>query len=243
MKCYCYETDSAFIFCVEDVANAQLEDVIQNKAWKKTNDKFLMSFPQNVFSNEREKELISNNFSRLGQTIFESSLSGVEWEKPLVMLAQKFNDNGIEWYIVGSICDTLRGINVTPSDIDIVVRTKDYYKAKDICYLNFPDSVIAPFMGNQDPNYFVSPLKYFGRLLLAGAMIEIAADEIWDLESRHPEHKKTVWARYEHSEYEKFLWRGYNLYLETIQHRYQIEKARNRKDKIKVIEEYMNCTK
>ncbi|MCL2079824.1 MAG: hypothetical protein FWH17_08300 [Oscillospiraceae bacterium] len=239
MECYCYETDSSFVFCVEDVENAQLEDVIQHKAWKKTDGKFLMSFPQNVFSNQDEKELISSNFSRLGQAIFESSLSGIEWETPLEMLAQKFNDNGIEWYIVGSICDTLRGINVTPSDIDIVVLTKDYCKAKDVCYLEFSDSIIAPFMGNQDPNYFVSPLKYFGRLFLAGAMIEVAADEIWDLKSRHPEHKKTVWAHYENSEYEKIMWRGHSLYLETLQHRYQIEKARNRKDRIRAIEAYM----
>jgi hypothetical protein len=240
MKCYCYETDSAFVFCVEDVENAQLEDVIQHKAWKKTDDKFLMLFPLNAFSNQREKELISGNFSRLGQAIFESSLSGVEWEKPLEMVAQKLNENGIEWYIVGSVCDALRGINVTPSDIDIVILTRDYCKAKDACYLNFPDSVIAPFMGNQDPKYFVSPLKYFGRLFLAEAMIEVAADEIWDLESRHAERKKAVWRDYEHSEYEKIVWRGHNIYLESFQHRYQIEKTRNREDRIKAFEEYMN---
>ena len=35
MKCYCYEADSKLIFCVEDVENAQLEDVIQHMAWKK----------------------------------------------------------------------------------------------------------------------------------------------------------------------------------------------------------------
>ena len=39
--------------------------------------------------------------------------------------------------------------------------------------------------------YFINPLKYFGRMFLAGAMIEITADEIWDLESRQPEQKKT----------------------------------------------------
>jgi hypothetical protein len=80
MKCYCYETDSAFVFCVEDIENAQLEDVIQHMAWEKTGAKFHMSFPQNVFTNQREKELISSNFSRLGQAMFESSLSGFDWE-------------------------------------------------------------------------------------------------------------------------------------------------------------------
>ena len=239
MKCHCYETDSAVVFCVEYVENAQFEDIIQHKGWKKSNNKFLMSFPEDVFSNQREKELISNNFDRLGQRVFESSLSGIEWEKPLELLAQKFNENGIEWYIVGSVCDTLRGISVMPSDIDIVVHTKDYYKAKDVCYFNFTDSIIAPFMENQDPKYFISALKYFGRMFLFGAMIEVASDEVWDMESRQPEHKTSVWRSYEYSEYEKIVWRGHNIYLESLQHRYQIEKARNRTDRIKAFEEHM----
>jgi len=253
MKCYCYETDSAFIFCAEDIENAQLEDIIQHMAWRKTDDKFLLSYPQSAFSDQREKELVSSNFSRLGQVMFESLLSGIDWKTPLEMLAQKFNENGIEWYIVGSAGDALRGVDVKPFDIDIVVHTRDYYKAKDICYLNFPDSVIAPFTGSEDISpskyfdnplqYFINPLTYFGRLFLAGAMIEVAADEIWDLESRQPEHKKTMWRGYEQSEYEKIMWRGCSIYLESIQHRYQIEIARNRGDRIKAFEEYMNRTK
>ena len=239
MHCHCYETDSAFVLCCEDVGSAQLEAVIQDKAWLKADGKFLMSFPKDVFSNQHEKALISSNFSRLGPVLFESSLSGIEWEKPLEMLAQTFDENGIEWYVVGSVCDTLRGINVKPSDIDIVIHTRDYYKAKDVCYRNFPDSIIAPFMGNQDPAYFVAALRYFGRMFLAGAMVEIAADEIWDLESRHPEHKKAVWAHYGHSEYVKIMWRGHAIYVESLQHRYQIEKARNRVDRVRVMEECM----
>ena len=239
MRCYCYETDSVFVFCVEDVEDARLEEAIKLKAWEKIGDKFLMSFPLNVFSNQSEKELISGNFIRLGQAIFNTCLTGIEWEKPLEVIAQKFNENGIEWYIVGSVCDTLRGIKVKPSDIDIVVLTRDYFKAKDICYLNFHDSVIAPFMGNQDPNYFVSPLKYFGRLFIEGALIEVAADEIWDLESRRLESKKAVWRGYEYSGYEKMMWRGHSLYVESLQHRYQIEIARNREDRVKAFEEYV----
>ena len=232
MKCYCYETDSAFIFCVEDVENTQLEDVIQHMAWKKTNGKFLVSYTHNAFSNQREKELISNNFSRLGQTMFESPLLGFDWKKPLEILAQKFNENGIEWYIVGSIGDALRGVNVKPGDIDIVVRTTDYYKVKDICYFNFPDSIIMPFAENEN----INPLKYFGRLFLAGAMIEVAADETWNLESR----QQGFWGFSNLiSKYEKVTWNGYDLYLESLQLRHKIEIARNREDRIKAFNEYM----
>lgn len=252
LKCYCYETDTAFNFCVEDVENALLEDAVQHMAWRKTGGKFLLSYPQSVFSDQREKELVSSNFSRLGQAMFESLLSGMDWKTPLEMLAQKFNEKKIEWYIVGSAGDALRGVDIKPFDIDIVVHTRDYYKAKDICYLNFTDSVIMPFTGSEEispskffinpSGYFINPLTYFGRLFLAGAAVEVAADEIWDLESRQSERKKLMWGGYEHSGYEKIVWRGYSVYLESLQHRYQIEIARNRGDRIRAFEEYMNRT-
>lgn len=252
MKCYCNETDSQFTFCAEGVINEQLENVIQHMGWKKTDSRFIMSFPQNVFSNQREKELASNNFSRLGQVMFETLLTGIDWKTPLEILTQKFNEKGIEWYIVGSAGDALRGIDIKPFDIDIVVHTRDYYKAKDICYLNFPDSIISPFTGSEDISpskyfdnpmgYFINPLKYFGRMFLAGALVEIAADEMWNLETRELECEKSYWHNHKNAAYVKHVWHGYDLYLESLQHRYQIETARKRTDRIKAIDEYMNRT-
>jgi hypothetical protein len=153
MKCYCYETDSSFIFCVEEVKDEQLENAIQHMAWKKSDDKFLLSYPLNAFSNQQEKELISGNFNHFGQAMFESSLVGFDWKKPLDKIAQKFNENKIEWYIVGSIGDVIRGVDVQPFDIDLVVHTRDYSKAKNICYANFSDSIIAPFTDNHELFY------------------------------------------------------------------------------------------
>jgi len=235
MKCYCNETDTMFIFCVEEVKNAPLEDVIQHMAWKKDGGKFLLSYPQNAFSNQSEKELISSNFSRCGQAVFESSLSGFGWKKPLELLARTFNENKIEWYIVGSIGDLLRGVDVKPSDMDIVINTRDFFMAKDICYQNFPDSVIAPFTDNQD----TAPLRYFGRLFLAGAMVDIAADEEWNRENRQQEFR---WFKNPISGYEKTSWNGFKIYVESLQLRYQIEIARNREDRIKAFEKHLNRT-
>jgi len=244
MKCYCYETDSEFIFCVEDVEDVQLENAIQHAAWEKTDDKFVMSYQQHAFSNQSEKELIKENFARLGQAMFESLLVGFNWEEPLELLAQKFNESGIEWYIVGSICDTVRGIAVRPGDMDIVVHTRDFHKAKDICYSNFGDTIIAPF--TDIPGMFArQPLRCFGRMFLAGALVEVAADENWNFESRQPGCEKSIWRDYGciQPEYVKTAWRGNDLYLESLQHRFQIETARKRKDRIKAIKKHMKRTK
>ena len=226
MECYCYETESDFIFCVQNVKNTQLADSIQHMGWEKSNDKFLMSCPQREFSNQSEKELINKNFARLGQEMFETLLWGSNWKKPLELLAKKFNENGIEWYIVGSLSDAVRGVNVKPHDMDIVIHTRDYWKAKDICYLNFYDTVILPFAHNQ--GRFAMP--YFGRMFLAGALVEIAGNEKWNFENRQPKYEKT-------------LWNGYDVYMDSLQLRYEIEIARNREDRINAIKEYMNQKK
>jgi hypothetical protein len=223
MKCCCYETEKDFTFCVHDVENTQLEDIIQHMGFSKNDNKFLLSCPQYEISNHNEIELVSKNFSLLGQVFFESLLLGFDYKKPLELIAQKFDEKGIEWYIVGSTSDVVRGVDVKPFDMDIVVHTRDFYKAKDICYFNFPDSVILQFSDNQK----LCPLRCFGRLFLEGTLVEIAADEGWNSEKRQPP-------------YEKFTWNGYDVYIDSLQLRYQIEIGRNRIDRIKAIEEYMN---
>jgi hypothetical protein len=54
-------------------------------AWRKTDDKFLLTYPLSAFSNQQEKELVKSNFTRLGQAMFESSLMGFDWKQPLEM--------------------------------------------------------------------------------------------------------------------------------------------------------------
>ena len=233
MKCYCRETDSTFDLCVEGVESARLEEVILHMAWVKADGMFLMEFSQNAFSNQREKNMISENFSRLGQAVFESPIKGFDWEKPLETLAQAFNSNGIEWYVVGSAGDALRGVGVKPFDIDVVIHTKDYFRAKELCYQKFPDAVIAPFTEGEK----VCPLRFFGRLFMFGAMIDVAADEIWNRETRQ---KKFGGFASSVSGYEKTSWNGNELYLESLPLRYQIEIARGREGRVRAFEEYMD---
>jgi hypothetical protein len=73
-------------------------------------------------------------------------------------------------------------------------------------------------------------------MFLIGVMVEVAADEIWNLESRRQgfgSYPNTI------SEYEKVSWNGCDVYLESLQLRHQIEIARKREDRIKAIEKYI----
>lgn len=65
---------------------------------------------------EDDKKLVARNFSRLGKSMFEGSF---EWKEVLLIITLKFNDNKIEWYIIGSCCEAVLGVNINPHDIDI----------------------------------------------------------------------------------------------------------------------------
>ncbi|MHB1000765.1 MAG: nucleotidyltransferase family protein [Armatimonadota bacterium] len=217
MKCYCYKTEAELIFCVEDVETEY--EVNLHAAWfTKTDNGFTKIYPmvdkENGVESE-DKELIIRNFTRLGQSMFEGVF---DWKNVLSLLAKKFRDNEIEWYIIGSISDAVLGVDIKPHDLDIIVHTRDFFKVKRI----FSDYVVEPFVDNKG-TWLV---RYFGRLCLDGAIVDIAADEKMNLENhQHP--------------YTRTSWNGYDVIIEPLQDRYEVEIKRNRIDRIKAIETHM----
>jgi hypothetical protein len=209
MKCYCYETEDEFVLCVED-ADEKSEEIIQHAWFKKTDNRFIKPYPKEV----EDKELISRNFACFGQAMFEGAS---DWKNALSLFAQKCNENQIEWYIIGSISEAVLGVSIKPHDIDIIVHTNDFYRVKNI----FPDALVEPFVDNTG-TWIV---RYFGRLCLAGVMIDIAADDKMNLGNH---------------QYDKVSWNNYEIYIEPLQSRYQIELKRNREDRIKAIAVYLN---
>ncbi len=215
MNCYCYETETEFVFCVED-ADEKLEGNLNDAWFKKTDKGFLKIYNKDMESNgvgEEDKELVKRNFARLGQSMFEGVF---DWRNVLLSIAQKFTDGGIEWYIIGSAGDAVLGVNIEPRDIDIIVHTRDFFKARSI----FTDYIVEPFVDNKG-TWLV---QYFGRLCLGGAIVDIAADEGMNAENRR---------------YEEVSWNGYDVLIEPLSIRYRTEIKRKREDRIKAIEEYM----
>ena len=218
MNCYCYEEDGDFILCVEN-AEAECEDIILHAWFEKTANGYIKKHPmengvdKSWYKNTEDKELIKRNFAGLGQTMF----GGVfDWKAVLLTLAEKFAERGIEWYVFGSSSETVIGVDIKPNDIDIIVHTKDFYRVKDI----FADNVVEPFVDNKD-TWLV---RYFGRLCVGGAIVDIVASEKMNLENHH---------------YDKVLWNGFEVFSEPFQTRYALETKRNRPHRLMAMEEYM----
>jgi hypothetical protein len=209
MKCYCIETDDKFTFCVENVEEKYIDNV--EHAWfKKVGNKYIKEYPNTI----DDKDIIKNNFSRLGESMFKSE---GKWKETLKHIAEKCNGNNIEWYIIGSISEAILGVEVISHDIDFITHTKDFYKLKDL----FIDNMVEPFVDNQG----TWVVQYFGRLCVNNIMVDVAADIKMDKEN---------------NKYDNVLWEGYTVNIEPIHKRYETEKQRNRIERMKLIEEYLN---
>ena len=226
MKCYCYETEKEFIYCVEGAKGSAFDSLAADQYWAKTvEDKFIKTYPMDTgwddawYLNPEYKEAVKTNFARMGQAWIEREF---DWKSVLSLLAQLFKENGIEWYIIGSTSEAVLGVDIFPHDIDIVVHTKDFYKVKNLTH----EYVVEP-LGDNKGNWLV---RYFGKLCVNGASVDIAADDKLNIEN-NCEH------------YEKASWNGYEVYITPLSERYEVEIQRNRKDRITAIEEYMSLSK
>ena len=69
-------------------------------------------------------------------------------------------------------------------------------------------------------------MRYFGKLCIDGASVDIAADDKLNIENNS-------------LQYEKVSWNGHDVFITPLQNRYEVEKQRGRTDRIKAIEEWM----
>src|SRR5690554_6910681 len=191
MKCYCYETETEFVLCVENV-DTQYEDNLRAAWFEKHDNRFTKTY--SILDKEngidaKDRETIERNFAQLGPSMFKGQFN---WENVLFSLAKKFLDQDIEWYVIGSISEVLLGVDIKPHDIDIVIHTKDFFKVKNA----FSDFVVEPFVDNKG----TWVVRYFGRLCVDGAIVDIAADEKMNLGNQH--------------QYDQISWNNFDIWIE-----------------------------
>lgn len=162
MKCYCEERDGRFLYIVEDVPEAYREAL--EIAWFKLQDG---CFIKNVYAAAiPDKALVSANFARLGPDQFRSG--GTSWRTALECFHHLAAEHGIGYILTGSASVAIRGIDITPNDLDILVDEQDFWKAREL----FADNLIEPMMDYGDALWLV---RYSGRLCLEETRIDINA--------------------------------------------------------------------
>jgi len=211
MRCLANIEENQIILSVENIETEELKDTVCAAFFKETKGKYVKIFSKDY----PEVELIKKNFPRMAEKMFTGK--DADWRKALMSFAEVCKQKNIQWYLSGSCCEAVRGMPITPHDIDIHIFTEQFYDVRDA----FPEYIMEPF---QDlGNSWV--VRYFGRLCIEGIQIDLAADEKANLDNHV---------------YDNINWNGIQIFLEPVELRLEIEKTRNRKERIDMILDYIN---
>ena len=198
MRCECeYHNDILRLIVIDA---GEYTDAVKYAYYRQEEDIFVKEF-LGPFLNV---ETIMSNFKRLAPDMFGKG----NWEKALLHLAKICKDNNIIWFLAGSGCDAVRGVNVLPHDLDVEIKSSDWEKAEKV----FGEYIVEPFINTKG---WVR--EYFGRLVVEGTQIDMVSDKRYDL-LQH--------------DYEPYTWNGYNLWLEPFMSRFRIEIERGRRERI-----------
>ena len=222
MKCFCRETESEFVYNVWGAEGKIADKLRAEMFWEQTGEgRFVKSYPTKTGLDDAwhldaaYKETISRNFAANGKAWIEGRF---DFERVFMFLARKLTDCGIEWHIIGSASERLAGAPIEPRDIDICVETRDFYKAKEL----FREYTIEPFVDNKG-SWLV---RYFGKLCVDGASVDVAADEKMNVKNL-PYPLADI------------SWNGFTLRAEPLAKRCETETRRGRIDRISAIEKLM----
>lgn len=178
--------------------------------------------PENACIVSKNQLLNSNRmlmFDRLGY------FAPAPWEKALTEFCKGTQGTNIDWWLTGRCAACIHGIKMNPHDADIMIDSGSVDEITDV----FSDCLIEPIV---DINGWLT--KDFGVIFLH-ARIDIASDPQEILDTPEP-----VCGPYARQNFETIKWNGYEIQVPPLELQLNVNKRRERMDRVKLIEDFLN---
>ncbi len=223
MKVSFEELDGKVVFRISEF-DSKYESVLKMCYYENDGRGYVKVYPQNAKYMDKIKKRYSENaklmFDQLGY------FAPVPWEQALTEFCRKAQGTDIDWWLTGSCAACIRGIKMNPHDVDIMVDSRCIDEITEV----FSDCLIEPII---DTNGWLT--KDFGVIFLH-ARIDIASDpqEILDV----PEPVDC--GPYARQNLETVKWNGHEIKVPPLELQLNVNRRRERMDRVKLIEEFMN---
>lgn len=219
-----FKEDEKNIFFIVSEYPDEYKSILESQFYSLENGKFVKKFPNNIDNMERIKKNFKNNaeemFLQMGY------FKKVEWEKALLSFISMVEGHDIDWWLTGSCALSVRGISVEPHDVDIMLDSKDIDKIKNI----FSDYIVEPITSSKG-----WVVDYFGVLFL-NARVDLAFDPQEFVDKPEP----SDFGLYALKHIEKVIWNGSIIKVPPLELQLQVNKRRERYDRVKAIEDYLH---
>ena len=143
MKATCRTVGSQTCFIISKLDPAHFETV-RDLAFKQVEDGFARLYP----ADSPHLDRICQNFERCVEELIlqKAGIHPAPWEQALLALLEKIKDQDIDWWLVGSAALAVRGIDISPHDIDLSVDDAGANKLGEVLL----DYLVQPVEAAQD---------------------------------------------------------------------------------------------
>jgi len=204
-----------------------IEDALRMCFYEKVDDAYIKRFP----SSTPDLDKIMAHYQRYAEEMFLQLVyqRPIPWEKGLLKFVRLVSNSDVDWWLTGSCAACIRGIRMSPHDVDIMVDSRSVDLIREL----FRDNIIEPII---ETNGWVT--KDFG-VLFMDCRVDIASDP----QSRLDEPEPVDCGPYAKSVLESIAWKGYEVRIPPIELQLNVNRRRQRTDRVKLIEEYISTHK
>lgn len=203
--------------------DAKYEPILQACFYQKVENGYTKTYPKHAkYLNQmmrRYAKYAQNMFDQLGY------FADIPWEKGLTTFCERIQQSNIDWWLTGSCAACIRGIDLHPHDIDIMVDSKDVEQMTEL----FKDALIEPIV---DTNGWLT--KDFG-VMFMDVRIDIASDPNPILDTPEP----IDCGPYAKEHLERVSWHGFEIKIPPLELQITVNTKRGRVKRVKKMQEYL----
>jgi hypothetical protein len=208
---------------VPEHSSSRLEEALFTKA----GDGYVKEFSKDIAHIRAILDNYRRNADEILAQIYSQPLKPAPWEQALLAFIDKAKSAGIDWFLAGSCALAIRGVDLKPRGVDIILHLEDMSKVQDV----FLDDTIQPIMECSD---WVA--KAHG-VLFMHATIGLAFDTQDCLDVPEPIDSGPYAMRH----LEKIEWKGHTVKVPPVALLLNVNKRRGRQERVRLIEEYMSA--
>ncbi len=219
------EDEKELTYIITDCS--KYSNIIESQFYTLKDGKYIKKFSKEWIS---DIQVLKNNYTKYAENMFLQMgyFQEVLWEEALFKFIKMIEKYDINWWLTGSCALCLRGLNIKPHDVDIMLDAKDINKLNRI----FKDYVVEPISSSRG-----WVVNYFGVLFLE-ARIDLAFDPADFVDDPFP----SDFGPYASKNLEEIEWKGNVVRIPPLKIQLDVNKRRNRSDTVKAIEEFMKTT-
>ena len=222
MKIVFEEKENDIIFRLLDF-DSKYTQIFEACFYQNDSESYYKKFSKDI----KHIDIIKSNYQKNAKTMFDQCghFVSIPWEKGLQNVCSIMHNSGIEWWLTGSCATCIRGIDLNPHDIDIIINSKYLDEAIEL----YSSYLIEPVI---DTNGWIT--KYFG-VAFNQVRIDLAFDPSPELDIPEP----SDCGPFAQNNLEEIEWRGFKIKVPPLFLQLKTNEYRGRMDRVEKITEYL----